>query len=253
MGILSRLFGGGDQQGAAAYRLRAPYKDAKYYLKEIDRFQQWAEQQENNPPNPVTPFYYWSTAARFNKVLELEYSLGKRIDGLVDTYKRSLDHYLKGWNREDPTYEDRIRMIAWGVLLDIPASDFQRLEQYLEQIDRDQPEGWYPDALSWYLVTARQGKPSRDLDKTMYPDIYQPLFDITRLPKAEAEKAVKEYLEQWYELRHETTWYNSHTRDNGFSGYWAWDVAAVVKLMGLDDSSFKDNPVYPYDIVHWRD
>lgn len=38
-----------------------------------------------------------------------------------------------------------------------------------------------------------------------------------------------------------------------YKGYWAWEVATVVKVKGLYDTSFKDNPYYPYDMVHWED
>jgi hypothetical protein len=47
-------------------------------------------------------------------------------------------------------------------------------------------------------------------------------------------------------------WYGTHLKDKGYSGYWAWEVAAVVKILGLDDLIFKDNPYYPYDMVHWN-
>jgi len=39
---------------------------------------------------------------------------------------------------------------------------------------------------------------------------------------------------------------NSH-----FLGFWAWEVALIVKFLGIDDSSFKDNDFYPYDLVHF--
>lgn len=39
--------------------------------------------------------------------------------------------------------------------------------------------------------------------------------------------------------------------NNHFKGYWAWEAALVVKFFGIDDSSFKDNEYYPYDLVHY--
>ena len=30
-------------------------------------------------------------------------------------------------------------------------------------------------------------------------------------------------------------------------------MAAVAKIMHIDDSDLKENPYYPYDMVHWED
>jgi hypothetical protein len=240
MGIFSKLFGGTKETDN--YRVRAQYKDAKYFQQEIERFEQIIAAS----PEPTRPFHYWSRATKLNIIMDLEYSLGKPFDSLKDIYLRALDNLVKGWNKEDPTYEDFLNLLAKGILLDIPDTEFQRLVKYLEQADKDAPEGWKPDALAWYMIRAKMKvNTNENVSTTMSPEIDQRLFDLTKLPKAEAEAAVKEYLEDWYRLRKQSPWYNSHTRDRGYSGYWAWDVAAVVKIMGLDDSSFKDNPYYP--------
>jgi len=34
-----------------------------------------------------------------------------------------------------------------------------------------------------------------------------------------------------------------------FLGHWAWEVALAVKLLQLDDSSFRDHPLYPVEAV----
>jgi hypothetical protein len=253
MGIFSKIFGSGGKEGAGTYRVRAQFKDVAYFQKEVARFEQITEEMEKKPPQQPDPFYYWSISGKLNKILELEYSMGKQVDSLVDTYKRSLDNYLKGWDKDDPTYEDLLNMVSWGILLDIPESDFRRLEQYVERADKEGPDNWQPDALLWYLVGRKLNNASSDINTTLFPAIYQSLFDITQLSKADAGNAVKEYFREWYQLRKGSPWFNTHTRDKGYSGYWAWDVAAVVKVMGLDDSGFRDNPYYPYDMVHWRD
>jgi hypothetical protein len=37
----------------------------------------------------------------------------------------------------------------------------------------------------------------------------------------------------------------THLKDKGYSGYRAWEVASVVKIMGLYDPSFKDQAELP--------
>ena len=53
-------------------------------------------------------------------------------------------------------------------------------------------------------------------------------------------------------LNENIPWFDSHKRQWGFSGYWAWDIAALVKLKGLSDINFKSIDYYPYGIVHFR-
>ena len=45
---------------------------------------------------------------------------------------------------------------------------------------------------------------------------------------------------------HKSKW-NIHT------GYWSFESGALVKILGLDDSTLKDQPYYPYDMVHWKE
>ena len=48
--------------------------------------------------------------------------------------------------------------------------------------------------------------------------------------------------------------YNSHKKEVPlYRGYWSIETATLVKVMNLDDSSFKNNVYYPYDLVHWQD
>ena len=41
--------------------------------------------------------------------------------------------------------------------------------------------------------------------------------------------------------------------NDNYQGFWAWEVALVVKFFGIDDSSFRDNEFYPHDLVHFTD
>ncbi len=39
---------------------------------------------------------------------------------------------------------------------------------------------------------------------------------------------------------------------NLYTGYWSFEVGAVAKILGIDDSSLKDVKYYPYDLVHFE-
>ncbi len=69
---------------------------------------------------------------------------------------------------------------------------------------------------------------------------------------AEAERGdyLKQYLtKRWYRDHRDASWYNSHkSTENIYVGYWSFEVGAVAKLYGVQDSP--EWPYYPYDIVH---
>ncbi|MDD7379168.1 MAG: DUF1911 domain-containing protein [Lachnospiraceae bacterium] len=37
-----------------------------------------------------------------------------------------------------------------------------------------------------------------------------------------------------------------------YYGYWSFEAGAIAKILNLDDSSLKDVPYYPYDLVHYK-
>ncbi len=44
---------------------------------------------------------------------------------------------------------------------------------------------------------------------------------------------------------------NAH-KEPGYVGYWSFETAAIVKILGLDDTSLKGNNHYPYDLAHYK-
>ena len=46
-------------------------------------------------------------------------------------------------------------------------------------------------------------------------------------------------------------WHGTHTEGTSYFGYWAFEAALVTVLWDIDDSSYRDNLVYPRDLVDW--
>ena len=67
---------------------------------------------------------------------------------------------------------------------------------------------------------------------------------------------VQQYLTQWYpSMKDHPRWYDEHLHINkqgysGYYGYWAFEAAAVVYLLDLDDSQI-NHLVYPKDLVDY--
>lgn len=66
---------------------------------------------------------------------------------------------------------------------------------------------------------------------------------------------MRQYLSTWYRSSRKALWWGTRQRalldpgDLAYMGHWAFEAAAVVELLGIDDSSFRDAPYYPADLV----
>ena len=207
--------------------------------------------------NDTNSYIYYAIANNYMNLIKITYSLGVNIKDLRETYIVSLQSFLLGFESDEPMYFDILNRVALGFLLDIPEENFKQLVDYVQRMDEQaKPADWTPDLLLWFLLNSRLKEDEKQTyaDKLAFPKLYKGLFKLTQISDAqEAKKALEDYIGKWYNLNKNAPWYNSHLKKNCYRGYWAWEVAAVAKIMHIDDSDLKDNPYYPYDMVHWED
>ena len=207
--------------------------------------------------NDSNSYIYYAIADSYMNLLKITYSLGVKIKDLQETYMVSLQSFLFGFESGEPMYFDILDRVALGFLLDIPEENFKQLVDYVQRMDEQaKPADWTPDLLLWFLLNSRLKEDEKQAyaDKLAFPKLYKGLFKLTQISDAqEAKKALEDYIGKWYNLNKNAPWYNNHLKKNCYRGYWAWEVAAVAKIMHIDDSDLKDNPYYPYDMVHWED
>jgi hypothetical protein len=146
-------------------------------------------------------------------------------------------------------YDEMLWMLSLGYLLDITNKEFQKL---VDVIDRDGVK----DFLFEFIIRAKlkDRQPIMEESYQKYFGIPQ-IFDslrkaIVETDKSQAELLVKQFVRQWYIKHRSQGWYNSHKSPHDiYFGYWSFETAAVVKIMGLDDSSFRDCQYYPKDLI----
>jgi hypothetical protein len=197
----------------------------------------------------------------------LDYTIAKYTSGTdildIKIYLIKVIDYLKeGWSEDVvklnyegkihnqytlSAYDQMLWMFSLGYLLDIPNEDFQKL---VDVIDRDQVK----DFLFEFIIRAKV-KDRKPITEESY-EYGWILFGklrkaIIETDKPKAAQLVKEFITRdWYKEYKHTGWYNSHkSPHDSYFGYWSFETAAVVKIMGLDDSSFIDCPYYPKDLV----
>ncbi|MBB6128374.1 PoNe immunity protein domain-containing protein [Mucilaginibacter lappiensis] len=255
MGFFNSIFG--NSKAEPAKQIRAQFKDGAFFDSMIKKKQRnleiYSEDNEKlKSEGKLKPYNHWAIAMEYLDLVYINYSMNNNISTCYDDFLKGTDYYGIGWDA-DAFYADMIDMVSLGYLLNIPDEEFKKIVNYVSQSDEGSSfDDWQPDGLLWYIINAKNatGKIPEDV---IYKKLYGEIFALTKLPKNEAERAMKTYLENWYALHKDDPWYDAHKKERAYRGYWCWEAGAITKIMGLDDSSYKDNPYYPYDMVHWKD
>ena len=204
----------------------------------------------------INLYMYRSISYSYILIFQSKYSMDAKIGELRHIYMKSMGYFLQAFNKRNPIYADILNYVSLGLLLNIPNENFKKLIDYVKQMDKQAKSPvWTSDLLLWFLLNSRLKEDEKQAyaDKLAFPKLYKGLFKLTQISDAqEAKKALEDYIGKWYNLNKNAPWYNSHLKKNCYRGYWAWEVAAVAKIMHIDDSDLKDNPYYPYDMVHWE-
>ena len=259
MGLFNFNFGSSKKEQNQP--IRDKIKNRKHFEKLLSEEKEIIKQRNEiiskGNQNDTNSYIYYAIANNYMNLIKITYSLGDKIKDLRETYIISLQFFLLGFESDEPMYFDILNRVALGFLLNISNENFQQLVDYVQRMDEQaKPADWTPDQLLWFILNSRLKKDEEQThaDKLAFPKLYKGLFKLTQVSDAqEAKKALEDYIEKWYNLNKNAPWYNSHLKKNCYRGYWAWEVAAVAKIMHIDDSDLKDNPYYPYDMVHWED
>ncbi|WP_019037862.1 PoNe immunity protein domain-containing protein [Psychroflexus tropicus] len=149
------------------------------------------------------------------------------------------------------SYIQMLQMFSLAVLLDVPKHEFDIL---VNLVDRD----GIKDKMIDFMILPRYPERSELKEESyqryiMIPKLYKKLVNIAY--DFQDEQAILEtenfLKKEWIKIP-KKYYINLNLKDisnyevkSGFVGLWAFEVAAVVKIKGLDDSSFKDNRFYP--------
>lgn len=134
------------------------------------------------------------------------------------------------------------RMVCFGILL-----GWGKLLPHVARIieyNNPRMDGMLERLLSYYV-------PNRDTSITECTR-HLPYFKTLKIFNAPANARsdlMADYLEDWYVASRREPYYDSHTRDISFKGYWSWEAAAITFLLDIDDSSYRTAEFYPADLV----
>lgn len=138
-------------------------------------------------------------------------------------------------------YDLVIWLLCLAILCDIDQEYFNRITAILKRDNAND------ELLSLLIQSKDPAWPASD-EKVLQQHPYAKAVDLNTAAE------IKTYLNKvWYQGHSDAAWHDTHLNKavNCYSGYWAWEVAAIVKIKGINDEELKDQKYYPFDAVHW--
>lgn len=251
---------------------RQKFLSEKGYNARLDQLISWEEAARNSlATKELTPksiaSYRWSLASEGLERLILRYTAGLPIEELraeFPTVIANFDVYIA--NEISPRLRVPPRAVA-------DTLEITQLEAYvyvfwlLALCKLLRHEALIPKVVSWVdktydfnrgrdilfenVVDALTGKHVESEKVLLHPLPYRPLGRATVYAPEERPALVKEFVETWYKHMKPCYWHGTHTEGTTYFGYWAFEAALVTALWDIDDSSYRDNLVYPKDLVEW--
>lgn len=96
--------------------------------------------------------------------------------------------------------------------------------------------------------------PHRELSGSLvFARTYGTLEGVFDTPSQAAIPAIQNYLSGWYASTKSAGWHRTHEildpDEPHYFGCWCVEAAAVVALLGLDDTSLRNDEYYPADLA----
>ncbi|KXI53431.1 MULTISPECIES: PoNi-like cognate immunity protein [Bacillus cereus group] len=175
------------------------------------------------------------------------YSLGEDISKMEVYFYNAIDD-LEHTGASKVGYIYMLWIISLGILLETDKKNIERLKKIVDKKNMN-------DAVIDFLLCASDigytNMTNRYYKENPYAKTKE-IIELAQTDKKEASKRLQVYMEkEWFKGHYDYEWKNAH-KEPGYVGYWSFETAAIVKILGLDDTSLKDNNHYPYDLAHYK-
>lgn len=200
---------------------------------------------------------------RFGHVMLL-YSGGEKIERLGPELKTAIDAIEEHIDGEYPvmdefdlaiqdSYVDALWLLSLTKLLGLGDEQIERVANiYAADETNDGADEIFE------LILAKLGRKSFEAEGLIHEDPYQSMLDCIKAEPAGRPALMTQFLKRWFKGQKECDWWGSHINrrgtpvlDTGFFGYWAFEAALVTYLWDIDDSSYRDLPHYPKDLIDY--
>ena len=174
-----------------------------------------------------------------------QYSAGESIEKIEKTYKKTLQYSEMIW-KENSSYVDCLWLVSMGVLLDISGEEIDLLNNIVKKNNKEDK------LINFFMEYLDKGKKGNQRYFMAMP--YKQLDEYLEGVQRDVSLMEKYLDDYWYDSHNEMAWYDSHKdKGNTYCGYWSFETGAIAKILKLDDSSLRNVPYYPYDLVHYKE
>ncbi len=208
---------------------------------------------EKSPDIPSWTRIHFSLSDAIVETIFLKYSMGYPISELRELIVEAMEHKIEGLKLNDDdemekasnyigVYEEGLWMLSLACALKV---DPNLIASFKTNWDSMKGKDGLMDAIA---------NPDNTTGKLIYPKLFDKLLKVFNSPEKDRATLVKDYLGSWYDTMKKSDWHNTHkgVKVNGaanFYGYWCFEAAAVTCVLGIDDTSYRDMPYYPNDMV----
>lgn len=226
----------------------------------IQRRLGWLKGEEGVGPPQLTDFR--DLGRCYSEALSISYSLGADPDELRGFVAPAVDWYIKhqseyrreypdtSWREVPIAVIDAARLLSVVILLGT-AEQRARIGEAVKLRGSDTAleflAGMHGDSLDGVEVVLSQPRP------------YGRLVKVVQAEPERRPQLMAEFVKHWYNECRKAYWWGEHLRGPkygkpvSYDGYWCFEAAAVTKLLGIDDTLYRDNEYYPQDLLPARD
>ena len=141
-----------------------------------------------------------------------------------------------GSSRDCPiaeSYDENLRLLSLCVLFNAGDEIREKIASLIKE------KGEYDS-----LIECLRSGNKPDGSSLCYPDVYEELRDM--LCGGDTAK-IRGYLQKkWYKSHRDSYWFDAHkAKEKLYFGYWAFEVAALMKVMKIDGTELKGAEYFP--------
>jgi hypothetical protein len=145
-------------------------------------------------------------------------------------------------------YEVMIFLLPMAVLLGYRGDSAERICSLIQKTDSDDV------LIQLFRGYLSCGGVELNTDNLIFPEIYAGLRAVIFEKTEKRVDMFSQYLKkEWYKRNEELWWHNTHKRDDIYVGYWAFECAAVAKVLGFAEDDVKGLPYFPLDLFNYSD
>ncbi|MCZ2995750.1 MULTISPECIES: PoNe immunity protein domain-containing protein [Acinetobacter] len=139
-------------------------------------------------------------------------------------------------------YWEALQLVCFSILFAQP----EHLKTIMEILAYENDE---QDALLDKLVSP--WLPDREISEVYLRQLpYRKLEKVFTADEAHRPALMSAYMDEWYGASKREPYHDRH-KSSQFPGYWSLEAAAITVILRIDDSSYRDKPYYPKDLVDY--